>query len=116
MGAALGGAIGRELGRDHASRSVGTVFGAIIGGSIAHEVGRASRHHRDQRHRRLHRRTARRYEVERCEIVDRVDYERRITGYDVSYRYHGQVRHTRMDRRPGDQIRVSVKVRPRYSH
>ena len=47
-----------------------------------------------------------------CETVDDYHVENHIDGYDVAYRYHGDVYHTTMPYDPGDRIAVDVSVRP----
>ena len=39
-------------------------------------------------------------------------YEERIDGYDVTYRYHGRLHHTRMPYDPGKRVRVRTDVSP----
>jgi len=41
-----------------------------------------------------------------------VHSEERLEGYDVTYRYDGEVYSTRTRNDPGDTIRVSVSVVP----
>lgn len=38
--------------------------------------------------------------------------ERRIAGYDVEYRYKGQVYMSRMEYDPGDKLRIRISVAP----
>lgn len=96
VGALVGGVIGHAVGNNEAS----TVAGAIIGGSIAHNVS----HHRP----RTHRQCESQYESRRK--------VRKITGYKVKYRYHGETYKTFMKHHPGDRIKVRVRVNPaRYN-
>lgn len=99
LGAILGGALGHAVGRGNTNKKVGVAVGAILGGSIGSDVGR---HHRHGGHRT---RT-------QCELVEEVREEERLLGYDVRYQYNGQVYATRMDRDPGERIRVRVRVTP----
>jgi len=48
--------------------------------------------------------------VERCEIRRGCCEEERVVGYDVKYRYNDRGCRTRMDRDPGDSVRVRVNV------
>jgi uncharacterized protein YcfJ len=50
----------------------------------------------------------------RCETVRPVRYEGRLEGYDVTYRYHGHLYHTRTRAHPGQRIKVRVSVAPAY--
>lgn len=100
LGVIIGGVVGNQFGRGR-GKDLATVAGAALGGTIAHDR-KLSRHGSG-------------YDtytepVQRCET--RSDYyeEERIVGYDVAYRYNGKVYHTRMDRDPGDTIRVQVGV------
>jgi uncharacterized protein YcfJ len=100
LGAAIGGAIGNHIGSHHphrGHRGVHTAVGAAIGASIGHSAG--------QRHHPSHTR----YEtVERCDWVDHHKTERKITGYNVTYRYRGHKYTTYSHAHPGDRIRVEV--------
>jgi uncharacterized protein YcfJ len=50
--------------------------------------------------------------VKRCETQYRDHQEKRVDGYDVVYRYHGQKYATRMPRDPGRKIRIRIDIRP----
>lgn len=99
LGAVIGGAIGHAIGK-HDRRS-GTAIGAVLGGSIGHDMGKSggprSVEYRDE---------------ERCETRQIKQFEDRLAGYNVTYRYHGDTYTTRMDREPGAKIRVAVSVTP----
>lgn len=98
LGAIIGGALGNQVGKGD-GRKAATVAGAVIGGAIGHD--RASR-------------DGGRYEgVERrCRVVEDVREQRRLVGYDVEYRYRGEVYMSRLDYDPGDKLRVRVSVAP----
>jgi uncharacterized protein YcfJ len=101
LGAVLGGLVGNKIdGGDH--RAAGTVIGALAGGAIAND---ATRHQR---------RPGRSYPVdrERCDVRTEYRYEEQLTGYDVTYRYKGEVYHTLTQSDPGDRLRVKVSVVP----
>jgi uncharacterized protein YcfJ len=102
IGALIGGAIGNELGHNKSNKRVGTVAGAILGGSIANDLKQQPRH-------RHHNYTT----TEKvCTTHHNVRHEKQVTGYDVNYKYHGQLYSTVMNTRPGDKIRVAVDVTP----
>lgn len=105
-GAIVGALIGAGLGHAfvHGSpRGAATVIGGVAGAGIGANAAQTRE------------RTVYETEyVERC----RTAYETRrvyeTEGYDVTYRYHGQLRTVRMDRDPGRRIPVRVNVEPDY--
>jgi len=112
FGAIIGAAVGNQVGSGR-GKKVATAAGAILGGSIARDIknqNRAKRHY-DRHSSRYDRRD--RYEtVQRCEIRDSFTTEERIVGYDVAYKYRGNVFHTKMNQDPGAKIKVKVTVNP----
>lgn len=94
VGGLVGAAIGHELGN---GRGSATAVGGLIGASIGNEAGS--------------KRTVRYRDEEVCRTSYRTEYEQRIIGYDVSYKYQGRIYQTRTDRHPGDRIAVSVRSR-----
>lgn len=98
----IGGAIGNAVGHGKSNRRVGTVVGAVLGHSIGRDIIR-DRPSGVTREYQL---------VERCETVYESHTEERVTGYQVTYEYNGQVRSIRMDRDPGETIRLRVSVDP----
>jgi uncharacterized protein YcfJ len=101
IGAIVGGALGNQVGKGD-GRKAATVAGAVIGGAIGNNVDRNNG-------------SGRSYETTqtRCQLVDGGAYERReIVGYDVEYRYRGDVYMSRLDYNPGDRLRVRVSVTP----
>jgi uncharacterized protein YcfJ len=48
----------------------------------------------------------------RCREVNSVTEQRRIVGYDVEYRYRGEVYTSRLNYDPGERLRVRVQVQP----
>lgn len=107
IGALLGGALGNELGHHKRNKQVGAVVGGILGGSIGHDIAhqRARRHNQSSGHVEYH-------TVERCSVDHERVEEQRLVGYDVSYRYRGNLYTTFMEQSPGDKLRVSVNVTP----
>ena len=104
LGAVIGGVVGNQFGGG-TGRAVATGLGAVVGASVGSRAGQydggydrgGSTHTEYQR---------------QCETVDDYRVENRIDGYDVAYRYHGDVYHTTMPYDPGDRIAVDVSVRP----
>lgn len=101
LGTLIGGAIGNEVGHSNKNKKVGAVAGALLGASIARDYKGSNTQT-----------VARDNEV--CETRHRTEYEERLVGYNVAYRYQGRRYTTRMDRRPGDRIKVAVQVKPVY--
>lgn len=109
VGGIIGGAIGNRIGKKGGgkARDVATVVGAVLGGSIARDVKHKNRHQRERRYNRD------RYEtVQRCETRDSYTTRQELVGYDVSYKYRGNVFHSQLDQHPGDRIKVKVTVDP----
>ncbi|MDZ7809513.1 MAG: glycine zipper 2TM domain-containing protein [Arhodomonas sp.] len=100
LGGIAGGVLGNQVGGGN-GRKVATVAGTILGAGVGQEFARRGRD-RGPEYRR----------ERRCETVHETRYEQRNIGYDVHYRYHGSEYVTRMDRHPGDRIRVRVDVTP----
>jgi uncharacterized protein YcfJ len=102
MGAVIGGVIGHQFGSGRGNDAA-TIAGSMIGAAIGNEAAR-------ERHGYGTETVAR--PVERCETRYREHREKRIDGYRVLYRYHGQKYVTEMPYDPGNKIRVRVDVRP----
>lgn len=100
LGALIGGALGNQVGGG-SGRTAATVAGAVIGGAVGRNVDRNNG-------------PGRTYETtqRRCQVVDEYQEERRVVGYDVQYRYRGEVYMSRLDYDPGDRLRVRVSVAP----
>jgi uncharacterized protein YcfJ len=102
VGGIVGGVVGNQFGRGR-GKDAATIAGTLLGASIAHDLGRAP---------------AQPYTTVRqhCRVVDHYQEHERLVGYDVSYRYRGELYTTRMDRDPGRRVRVHVTEFPaRYS-
>ena len=102
VGAIVGGLLGNEIGHHKDAKRVGVAAGAILGGSIGRDIGRK---HAGPGH---HYYT----DEQVCKTYDDYHEEERITGYHVSYKYHGKLYHTRTAHHPGDRIKVRVSVTP----
>lgn len=105
LGSLVGGALGNELGHNKSNKRVGAVVGAVLGASVARDW----RHQHSSGSGRV-----RAVNEEVCEVNERVEYEERIVGYNVTYRYQGQTYHTRMNHHPGRKLKVAVSVTPVY--
>ena len=102
LGAAIGAAIGNQIGHGQ-GRKAATAGGAVIGAAIGHQQGM----------RRYGAVSAPQpYTVQRCETRYHDEYQERIDGYRVTYVYHGRRQVTQLPYRPGDRIRVRVDVSP----
>jgi uncharacterized protein YcfJ len=106
LGAIIGGALGNQVGKGD-GRTAATIGGAVIGGAIGNHVARENDHY-DQ------------YQdnagvVRRCRTVSDNYGDRggtRYNGYNVTYRYAGQIYHAFTNYNPGRRLRVVVDVRP----
>jgi uncharacterized protein YcfJ len=120
LGAIIGGVIGNQIGKHGGGRSrdVATVAGAVLGGSIGRDVKHNNRRHSggySDRHSGQHNDHYQntRYEtVQRCEIKDSYVTKEQVVGYDISYKYRGNIYYTQLNERPGDKIKVKVTVNP----
>jgi len=116
LGAILGGVVGNQVGKRGGgkARDVATVAGAVLGGSVGRDVKhKNSRQYNRDRHERARYSNRARYEtVQRCEVKDSYVTKEQVVGYDVAYKYQGNVFHTQMDQHPGDKIKVKVTVDP----
>lgn len=100
FGAIIGGALGNELGHHKSNKRVGTVVGAVLGATVAADISR--------QHNTGHYET-----VDRCEVQHRQEWRDEVVGYNVSYRYQGEIYHTRLPYNPGREIEIEVNVTPR---
>lgn len=101
VGGVVGGVIGHNLGHGH-HRAPVTIAGTLMGAGIGHSLAR-------QRDEDYEERVSYRHI---CHVVDETRYERRLDGYDVTYRYHGGIYHTTMPYDPGPRLQVYVDVSP----
>jgi uncharacterized protein YcfJ len=98
VGGVIGGLVGHQLGRGKKGATIaGTILGAAIGKNAGREGDRYSEHVSYQ---------------DRCSTHVSYRMEERIDGYNVTYRYQGEIFTTRMDQHPGKQLRVRVQVSP----
>ncbi|MFB9066800.1 glycine zipper 2TM domain-containing protein [Pseudofulvimonas gallinarii] len=103
VGAIIGGVIGNQIGRHghghyrHHHRDASTAAGAAIGAAIGYGASRDGGYVR------------RGYE-QRCYEERGYESAQEVVGYDVTYRYRGEIYQTRTEQHPGDTIRVRVAV------
>ncbi|HEX7348217.1 MAG TPA: glycine zipper 2TM domain-containing protein [Rhodanobacteraceae bacterium] len=97
LGAIVGGVLGSTLGHGR-GRTATTVAGAVAGGAIGNRVSAAH----DQT-----------YQTQET-VCQPVAYapQQQIIGYDVEYRYRGDVYMSRVPYDPGERLRVRVSVAP----
>ena len=96
LGAVIGGVLGNPVGKG-AGRNAATVAGAVAGGAIGNRTNRGRDYETTQT---------------QCREVSSVSEQRRIIGYDVEYRYRGEVYTSRLSYDPGERLRVRVRVDP----
>jgi uncharacterized protein YcfJ len=97
LGAIVGGLIGSTVGKGNgkvAAAAVGAATGAVVGDRWNDRGNRYT--------------TTETRPVETCRMVD--NYRQEITGYDVTYRYHGKEFSTRLPYHPGEWLNVNVSV------
>ncbi len=100
-GGLIGGVIANQA-VNGSKRDAATALGALIGASVG--ANRAAKQQANVGEYVT-------YE-QRCRTVQERHTEQRLDGYDVSYRYGGQVYHTRLPYDPGRRLRVQVSVSP----
>ncbi len=100
LGSIVGAAVGNEFGSGR-GKDLATVAGAVLGGSVGRDVQARNQS-----------RNSRVVYEQRCETVNNYRTEERLDGYDVTYRYNGQVYNTYTQHDPGPTLRVSVSVVP----
>ena len=96
VGAVLGAALGHRIGDGYGDPGVAAVAGGLLGASVGHDAAR--RHYREEPH---------------CYVDTRMEARDDIVGYRVTYRYAGKLYRARMNRDPGDWVKLQVDVRPR---
>ena len=96
LGAIFGGIVGSRFGKGDgrkAATAAGAVAGGVVGNNLAaNDPPRAPSRYTTQR---------------RCREVEGAP-QRHVVGYDVEYRYRGEVYTSRMNSDPGDRMRVRV--------
>ncbi len=100
IGALVGAALGNQVGGGDGRRAA-TVAGAVVGGAVGREVDASNNPQGTER-------TVR----SECRVVDQYVERKEVVGYDVQYRYRGEVYSSRLDYDPGEKLRVRVAVSP----
>lgn len=99
LGGIVGAAIGNSLGHHESNRKVGALAGGVLGASVGHDVASAGG-------------TGQYREQTVCGTSWRETSSQTIVGYDVRYRWEGQVWETRMSEPPGSTLRLRVSAEP----
>lgn len=97
LGAVVGGVLGSTIGHGRGNTAA-TVGGAVVGGAVGNSVSSGGST------------TVSTQTV--CQPGAQVVDQRQIIGYDVEYRYHGDIYMSRLSYDPGERLRVSVSVSP----
>lgn len=97
LGAVVGGVLGSTIGHGRGNTAA-IVGGAVAGGAVGHSVASGGQTYTSNQ-------TV-------CQPVSQVSEQRQIIGYDVEYRYHGDVYMSRLSYDPGERLRVRVSVSP----
>ena len=95
FGGIVGGLIGNQFGGGNGKKAL-TIAGALAGSSIARDAAR--NRHRQPR--------------EVCHTSYETEVIERVTAYDVTYEYAGELFEKRMTEHPGDSVRVRVALEP----
>lgn len=117
IGALIGGVIGHAFGHgdgNKAATAVGAVAGGVAGNRIAAAQDQATNNPMQQQ--ADAERDAVTASLRDCRDVRTIrphaQPERRIIGYDVEYRYKGEIYMARLPFDPGDRMRVKITVVP----
>jgi len=97
LGAVVGGVLGSTIGHGRGNTAA-TVGGAVVGGAVGNSVASGGQ-------------TVTSNQTV-CQPGSQVTQQRQIIGYDVEYRYHGDVYMSRLSYDPGERLRVRVDVAP----
>jgi uncharacterized protein YcfJ len=97
IGGIAGGILGAQVGGGN-GRVAASAAGAAIGAVVGDRMSKRERETYTER------------EVRHCEIVDQ--WETRLSGYHVVYRYHGLTRTVILPYDPGRRLRLRVAIEP----
>jgi len=98
LGGILGGVLGNTIGKGD-GRKAATAIGIATGAITGDKYGKDDRDYRDESRPRFE---------QRCRSVD--NWSRKLTGYNVTYRYQGHEYSSFMPYDPGRSVRVNVNV------
>ena len=101
VGGLIGGVVGHQIG-DGRGNKIATAMGAILGAKIGHDA--VNGHVASQR-------SVVGYE-EHCTTRQRISYEERLEGYDVTYEYRGREYQLVMPYHPGEHIKMRTEFTP----
>lgn len=102
LGAIIGGAIGNKVGHGDGRRAA-TVAGAVIGGAIGRDIDKNNGSQPGREYQGVR---------ENCRIVEVESERREVAGYDVEYRYRGEMFMSRLNYDPGERLRIRVAISP----
>lgn len=94
LGSIVGGVVGNQFGEGK-GKDAATVAGALLGAAVVHD-GQRDRGYRTVSERR-------------CETQNTYSLREEVVGYNVTYRFRGDTYTRRMDRHPGDHVRVDLE-------
>lgn len=107
LGGLVGGGIGNALGHSKSNKKAGAVAGGLLGGAIGYDLTRNRKSpvsYYDQQP--IYQ------SQQRCKTRYETYEEERVVGYNVRYRYNGQIYSTRTKTDPGDLIRLKIVATP----
>lgn len=114
IGALIGAVVGHAFGRGDGNTAA-TVAGGVAGGVAGNRIAAAQDQAANQAQQADAERDAVAASLRDCRdrpIRGSSQPERRITGYDVEYRYKGEIYMARLPFDPGDRMRVKITVVP----
>lgn len=116
IGALIGGVIGHAFGRGDGNKAA-TAAGAVAGGVAGNRIAAAQDQQTNAQQQADAERDAVSASLRDCREAARPirgssQPERRIVGYDVEYRYKGEIYMARLPFDPGDRMRVKITVVP----
>jgi len=96
VGATIGGVVGNRIFKNSRLKNAGTLAGVIVGAAIGNDI-RVS--HYGRKNYRSHK---------KCRVVRKP--VKTLVGYQVTYRYQGELFSTRTQSHPGRKIAIKVRV------
>lgn len=93
LGAVIGGVLGNTVGKGDGRRAA-TVVGAVAGGAVGNRVSGQGRDYETSQ--------------TQCRQVSSVSEQRRVVGYDVEYRYRGEIYTSRLSYDPGELSLIHI--------